>query len=248
MNEWLNSLAALEAMALCAQMRGAVGVTTATQISGGVAPVNLGCLSTNAPRSGNWYVEWATCEVINLAAPKTGHPRWQPTIITKRGDTPANPTSLGKVIKSHIADAKWQVLKGLTTSNGQVKIPCHHLTFRSLHPGVSIPANMGHGSSMSHLCDTTGCIRGGHLQLAQQHIENMERQRCHGVTLIAAADLIIHEIPCSHGTGGNTADQIATSCRKIRMVWLPDASVDALIDNYQHILQALSTTPQSSQL
>jgi Zinc-binding loop region of homing endonuclease len=248
MNEWLNSLAALEAMALCSQMRGVVGVTTAIQVSGGTVPTNLGCLSTNLPRTGNWYMEWATCEVINLRSPATGHPRWQPTIINKRGDTPANPTALGRVIKSHITDPKWQALKGLANSNGQVKIPCHHLAFKSSNAGVSIPANMGQGASMSHLCDTSGCIRSGHLQLAQQHVENLERQRCHGVTLIVGADMIVHEIPCGHCSGDNMTDRIATSCRKIRMVWLPDSSINALIDNYQRILEALSTTPTSSQL
>jgi hypothetical protein len=246
MNQWLNSLAALEAMALCSEMRAAVGFNPSVQVSGGASPVNLGCLSTNEPRSGNWYLEWAQCEIINLAAPSTGHPRWQPTIVRKVGGTPVNPTSLGRLIKAHLAPAKWDSLKSLASSNGQVKIPCHHLAFRSKNPGISIPANMGRGSSMSHLCDSSGCIRGEHLELTSHHVDNLERQRCHGVTLIVAVDLILHEIPCSHGRGNIPAEQIATSCRKLRMVWLPDASVNALIETYQQILEAIAT-PQSSQ-
>lgn len=245
MNLWLNTLAGLEAMALCSEMRAAVGYTSAINVSGGASPENLGCLQLNEPRSGNWYVEWAGCEIINLAAPETGHPRWQPSIV-RGGTTPSNPTSLGRLIKKHLAKNKWDALKALATSNGQVKFPCHHLAFRASNPGVGIPANMGSGASMSHLCDSRGCIRAEHLELTTQHVHNLERQRCHGVTLIVAADLIIHEVPCSHAKGLSSADKIETSCRKLRMVWLPDESVNALIDNYQHILATL-TTPQSSQ-
>lgn len=246
MNEWLNSIQYLEAMALNAEMRAAVGFTTNVQISGGSSPVNLSCLSLNEPRSGNWYMDWVQCEIINLAAPATGHPRWQPTIVRGTGATPTNPTSLGRLIKSHLSTQRWEALKSLATSNGQVKIPCHHLAFRVSEPRVSIPANMGHGSSMSHLCDQRGCIRGEHLQLTNHHVENLERQRCIGVTLIVALDMIIHEIPCSHGIGNNIADKVSTSCRKLRMVWLPIASIDALIESHRLILEALST-PQSSQ-
>lgn len=248
MNVWLNTLEPLEAMALNSEMRAVVGYTTNVQVSGGPSPVNLSCLSLNEPRSGNWYMNWAQCEIINLAAPATGHPRWQPTIVRgTTGDTPTNPTSLGRLIKSHLPIERWEVLKGLATSNGQVKIPCHHLAFRVSEPGVSIPANMGHGSSMSHLCDQRGCIRGEHLQLTNHHVENLERQRCTGVTLIVALDMIIHEIPCSHGRGDNISDKVSTSCRKLRMVWLPVASIDALIESYRLILEALST-PEPSQV
>lgn len=246
MNEWLNSLTGEEAFAVCSEMRNAVGYSAAIQISGGASPENLGCLASNSPRSGNWYTEWALCEIINLSAPGTSHPRWQPTIVNKVGGTPTSATSLGRLVKSHLVPARWDNLKGLTTSNGQVKIPSHHLAFRACYPGVSIPANMGHGASMSHLCDSPGCIRGGHLELTAHHVANLERQRCHGVTLIVAADLIVHEVPCTHARGGNPSELIATSCRKLRMVWLPDASVNALLETYQQILQAI-TTPQSSQ-
>jgi Zinc-binding loop region of homing endonuclease len=246
MNEWLNSLTAEEAWAVYSEMRTAVGHSTLVQISGGMSPENLCCLGANSPRTGNWYMEWVRCEIINLSVPGTGHPRWQPTIVNKVGGTPTNSTSLGRLIKSHLAKAKWDNLKGLSSSNGQVKFPSHHLAFRASYPGVSIPANMGHGASMSHLCDSPGCIRGEHLELTSHHVANLERQRCHGVTLIVAADLIVHEVPCTHGRGGNPSELIATSCRKLRMVWLPDASVNALIETYQQILQAIST-PHPSQ-
>ena len=40
----------LEAMALCGEMRAAVGYTTEVQISGGPSPENLSCLSLNEPK------------------------------------------------------------------------------------------------------------------------------------------------------------------------------------------------------
>jgi hypothetical protein len=246
MNQWLNSLTGDEAFAVYSEMREAVGYTAALQISGGMSPEGLHCLSANLPRSGNWYMEWVRCEIINLSAPGTSHPRWQPTIVNKVGGTPTRSTSLGRLLKGHLAQPKWTNLKGLTNSNGQVKFPSHHLAFRACYPGVSIPANMGHGASMSHLCDSPGCIRGEHLELTAHHVDNLDRQRCHGVTLIVAADMIIHEVPCAHGRGGSPSELIATSCRKLRMVWLPDVSVNALIETYQQILEAV-TTPHASQ-
>jgi hypothetical protein len=230
---------------VCTEMIRSTGVSRVNNILGGASPVNLGCLLLNEPRSGNWYVGWAQCEVINLST-SSGHPRWQPTILTKRGTTPSNPTSSGLALKRRLSDSRWKQLKLLANSNGQVKIPSHHLAFKSNNPDVALPHNLGRGSSVSHMCDRAGCIKSGHLELTEHHIDNLERQRCHGVTLVVAADMIIHEVPCSHARGNSPAGKIETSCRKIRMVWLPDQSVDALIENYQQILVALRT-PQSSQ-
>jgi len=249
LNEWLNALTRQEAESICSGMRAAVGFDELVQISGGPSPAGLSCLGSSAPRTGDWYVSWATCEIINLAMPGTGHPRWQPTIMKRGGGTPTNPTSLGSIIKRHLSSQRWEELKGLTNSNGQVKIPCHHLAFLASDAGeVGIPANVGHGASLSHLCDSRGCIRDGHMELALQHVDNLERQRCSGVTLIVAADLIIHEVPCAHGHGyGDLTLAIMRSCRKLRMVWLPDVSINALVANYHDIVDAL-TTPSPSQL
>lgn len=140
----------------------------------------------------------------------------------------------------------WRNLKSLAGPNGQVKIPCHHLAFVAGNAGVEIPNNMGAGASMSHLCDSRGCIRETHLELTLQHVDNLERQRCPGVILIVSLDLIIHELPCAHARGNSTEERIATSCRKLVMVWLPDASTSALVENYQQYNNALAT-PWSSQ-
>jgi hypothetical protein len=246
MNLWLNTLTRLEAMSLLDMMRSAVGTTDTVTITGGLGPLGLNCLGSNSPRTGSWYQEWACCEIISLALPGTGHPRWQPRVVAG-GATPANPTSLGRAIKSKLRAQTWDDLKNIANSNGQVKIPCHHLAFLAGNTGISIPANMGTGASMSHLCDSSGCIRESHLELTVQHVDNLERQRCHGVTLIASLDLIIHELPCSHGRGNSTEELIATSCRKLRMVWLPNASVSALIENYQQIYNALASSESSQQ-
>lgn len=251
---WLNYLTHTEARSLLEIMCTTVGTSATAQVSGGASPLGLNCLPANSPRTGDWYMEWASCEIIGLlvSGGATGHPRWQPRVVNKVGNTPANPTAVGRSIRSRLRDDAWEWLKTLASSNGQVKIPRHHLAFLAGDDGMGastgLPVDLGAGSSMSHLCDSVGCIRDSHLELTLQHVDNLERQRCTGVTLIASMDLIIHEVPCGHARGGTSEERIASSCRKLRMVWLPDASVAALLDNYQQIHAALSfSTPSSSQ-
>jgi hypothetical protein len=248
--DWLNSLTATEAAAVYSLMCRTAGLLDPVRQVEGAPPTNLNCLLANTPRSGNWYLRWVECEMIGLTLPPTGHPRWQPRVV-KDGVTPASATSVGRKVKRRVEESSWESLKSIARANnsgGQVKIPCHHLAFRAAWPDVSIPANMGRGASISHLCDTSGCVRGEHLELTVNHVDNLERQRCSGVTLIVAADLIVHELPCSHSRGNNPAELIATSCRKLRVIWLPDASVQGLLDTYRQILDTLlGLTPNPSQ-
>ncbi len=100
--------------------------------------------------------------------------------------------------------------------NGQVKIMLHHLVWLT-SGGVSLPANLGHGSSISHLCDNS-CVRIDHLELTTHHIDNLVRQRCTGVTLVVAKNFIVSAEPCAHARGGTFEEKVETSCRKVRVV------------------------------
>lgn len=143
---------------------------------------------------------------------------------------------------------------------GDFKKPCifkwagedslsHHLAFMSVHGGdVFLPDNLGMGSSISHLCDTAGCISVDHLEYVPAHVTNLNRQRCLGVTLIVSLDLIIHEVPCQHGVGDTVEARISSSCRKLRMVQLPPYSVTALFENHTQIAEAMQSSPLSSQV
>jgi len=254
MVNWLNSLTASEVTNLFHTMRNSVGTNEHIQILGGGEGFTteglraLDCLPTNVPRTGGWYADWACCDVINLSL-RGGHPRWQPRVLAG-GLTPANPTAVGRLIKDVLREQSWNELKLQASGSGQVKIPCHHLAFLAfVMGGVGIPDNMGAGASMSHLCDTVGCIRQDHLELTLQHMDNLERQRCRGVTLIVTLDLIIHEVPCDHGRGLSAPERIASSCRRVKIIWLPDASVRGLLTNHQEIAFAMaaSSSPPSSQ-
>jgi hypothetical protein len=241
---WLNGLSGGELNALVRLMCESVGFSHRSQISGGSID-NLAALPLNEPRSGNWYKEWVRCKVVNLSL-VGGHPRWQPTVI-RHGSTPASATAIGRQVKRALRTVHWTQLKLLASSNGQVKLPCHHLAYLASNPSVTIPGDMGSGSSMSHLCDTGGCIRGEHLELVTHHVENMNRQRCHGVTLIVALDLVLHEIPCSHAVGDTMAEKISSCCRKIRVIRIPDSSLDALLSTMQ-VIAACLNTPTASQV
>jgi hypothetical protein len=242
---WLNGLSGGELNALFRLMRESVGCSHRSQISGGSID-NLAALPANEPRSGNWYKAWVRCKIVNLT-PSGGHPRWQPTVI-RGGRTPTSTTAIGRQIKGALSRSRWARLKLLASSNGQVKFPCHHLAFLAKDPSKKIPDDMGSGSSMSHLCDSIGCIRGEHLELVTHHVENMDRQRCHGVTLIVALDLVLHEIPCSHAVGDTMDAKISSCCRKIRVIKIPDSSLDALLSAMQVLTAACLNTPTASQI
>jgi hypothetical protein len=244
---WLNTLSEAELrgvrdvfVSFVESDRG--GFRDAVNVTGGPLPVNLSCLAGNHPRDGNWYYQWATCRTYNYTG--QGYPRWQPTV-RKRGSilTPDRDGN-GRAMKGVMSKDRWDRLKHLANANGQVKIPVHHLMFRATHPDIAIPDNMGQGASMSHLCDRRECVRSEHLELTEHHVDNLERQRCTGVILIVAADVIVHEVPCPHSVGETNARRIDSSCRKIRMVCLPNDAIEHLVGTFQTIL-ALAALPFS---
>lgn len=247
---WLNSLNAEELREVLKVWRRWVdtergGLRYAVAISGGECPETLECLPGNRPRTGGWYLSWAKCTVAVYIGEQ--HPRWQPTIV--KAGTMETPLAEGcaRKLKGRIATHKWVHLKQIANSNGQVKIPLHHLVYRTHNTGVGLPANLGRGASISHLCDRVGCVRPEHLELTARHVANLDRQRCVGVTLIVGADIIVHEVPCPHGVGGTTEALIQSSCRKLRMIWLPNASIDHLFKVYLDMLNAVNLPLSQSQ-
>jgi hypothetical protein len=125
----------------------------------------------------------------------------------------------------------------------------HHVAYAA-HPAraeAPIPENAGAGGSISHNCDTQGCCKIQHLEATPKHQDNMDRQRCSGVTLITYKGVIVQEIPCAHGKttsllpGGLdldafTADDIAlhnrirTSCIGLRVIELDERCIAAVGD------------------
>ena len=255
MRKWLNRLSAQEAKALCKLMRMVMDASELQQISGGNPPGPLGCLPQNEPRTGEWYERWVTCYVVHSGSdPGTSHTRWAPkvvvpgTVLTPEAPKRTSSHWVARLMSQRLEPQKWLKLKQLSApSNGTVKIPCHHLAFRAYYPDIPLPTTLGSGSSISHLCDTPGCARGAHLELANQHRDNLARQRCTGVTLVAVGDMIVQEVPCSHGSGNTTAELIKTSCRKIKMVWLSDAAVNHMVSQFQQMLDGLAMPLELSQ-
>jgi len=98
LNSWLNSLTLAEAVSLSKIMRQAGRMDSKVQINGGMAPLGLNCLATNSPRTGEWYMEWARCEIIRLASLDASHPRWQPTVVSKVGATPVSTKAAGSPV------------------------------------------------------------------------------------------------------------------------------------------------------
>lgn len=242
---WLNTLGADDLVALFEVFGTNVGTEDRRQITGDGDPVGLAALHANGGRCGQWYMEWVKCEIANLSV-TGGHPRWQPRIrSSSTGLTPSSLLTVGRQMKASLSANAWATLKVMVPGD-QIKMQIHHLSFRRQHPHLQLPGNLGHGSSISHLCDQAGCVRGTHLELAAQHATNLVRQRCIGVTLIAGLDLIILELPCAHSVGNSALERINTSCRKIHMIRLPDDSIEALVLSYQELAEALASR-QSSQ-
>jgi hypothetical protein len=175
-------------------------------------------------------------------------------VINGYGQTPQSAAGAGIAIKSVLDDWQWESLKNIAldsprvTRGVQIKLPCHHLAYLACRRDGDpvIPSNVGSGASISHLCDQDGCIRGEHLEVTERHVDNLERQRCIGVTLIVYLDVIVHEIPCNHGRGENNVDKIASSCRKIRIIALPPAAINAVYRERQAQVDFMQDDPISS--
>jgi hypothetical protein len=121
--------------------------------------------------------------------------------------------------------------KSKRTANGQLKIGFKLLAYRIKYPMERIPINveLGAGSGVSHLCDITMCINPDHMDVLLTHQQNMDRQRCLGVTLVVYNDVIVAETPCIH-TRNN--DVKGTCCRRIHIVYINDWGAQVISKQY----------------
>ena len=214
--------------------------------STGIILENFECLPNLHPRDGPWWLSWGSCRVPDLDVSQ-GHARWQPRILS---NVSRDPTSLGLEIRSIVGEDHWADLCLLVPTSGQVKIPTTQLAFKA-GPGVrTLPDNLGNGSSLSHLCDRSGCVSCEHLTLELAHANNLRRQRCPGVTLVTTSladgfPTIVHESPCAHATGHSHLELLATSCRKIHIVMMARGAIEAINREIQ-VFAAAATAPWSS--
>jgi hypothetical protein len=87
--------------------------------------------------------------------------------------------------------------------------------------------------TVSHLCDTKGCIRKEHLAVESCSI-NLSRQGCQGVTLMLRSQgqltpkKILEVYPCYHGINRPDANgnYLTFSCRKIEVMIQDQASIE----------------------
>jgi hypothetical protein len=100
------------------------------------------------------------------------------------------------------------------------KLLAHHIAWRQQNFPAQLKQDVGRGSSVSHYCDIRGCVRRCHLEYADRHQSNMDRQRCTGVTLIVRNGQIVDEIKCVH----DTTNDFTRSCRKLRVLDRPSGS------------------------
>lgn len=227
--EWLNSLDDREAQQLYNIML-QTGHDTKNLLPATDRAFLKGVSSRVAPkRDGDWWIRFAEHRISRLKVgnnSKTGnkeHPRWQ-IDVTAQGDS-----SYASKIKLRIKDLSWKRLLDVARGAGsgrQVKLQCHHVAYNasSKRGSVPIPLDVGSGSSISHLCDTPGCIEIPHLEVSSEHGENLVRQRCNGVLLCLVGTVITQEEPCVHARGNSVQDRISTSCRGVRMLRLDDVT------------------------
>jgi hypothetical protein len=237
--QFLNALSDVEVDSLYDVMwQNLSGKSQVVQVTGctaeGLAQLRGNDLATFCP-AGPFWVDWARCDLVGLATTDGGHPRWQPRVKTAAsGLTPASLTSLGQQVKSVLTEAHWEQLK---QNGSQAKIQCHHLAVRCSTGHPLLPALLGAGSSVSHLCDQLGCARPEHLEISASHIDNLSRQRCRGVTLMVYDGVITYVIPCTHGSlsgsVGQLEEEIMGSCREVDVHVIPETAAQAIVARTQ---------------
>jgi len=245
--QWLNSLTQGEASDLFDVFTQTTGTVVAEPQMLGTLFSSTPCVASMGIKDGGFWLEWASCEVVNLSL-ASGHPRWQPRITSGySGNTPSSTTATGRLIKTALNPARWDALKTLVQPSGQAKVQIHHLALR--RQNIVLPANLGNGASVNHFCDRSGCCKEGHLSLTMAHVQNLNRQRCTGMTLLVAnilgGDLLILEQPCLHAVGVTVDERRATCCRKLHIVNLDPNGVQSILDAATTIVN-LFTPPSAT--
>lgn len=109
---------------------------------------------------------------------------------------------------------------------------------------MPLPLNLGSGSSVSHLCDQTGCVRKDHLEVAIVHQTNMNRQRCVGMTLVVIADFIVAEIACKHAAG-TYFEKLTTCCRKVQVLEVGLGDAAFVVESIMSVINASQNSSQA---
>jgi hypothetical protein len=110
----------------------------------------------------------------------------------------------------------------------QLKLWTHHVAY-SITANDALPTNLGHGSSIDHLCGGKACHNPQHLTLATAHKSNCNRIGCTGITLLVYHRRIVAEFPCIHSAQGTFNHQLSTSCIKCTVYQLNEENVRLLV-------------------
>jgi len=179
-------------------------------------------------RDGAWYLNIVTCKIWDTKQSGSDHPRWQVKMTGSGFDTRK------ARIKQVLSKSAWETL--LATFPVTFKPAVHHIAYNAdpRREAAPLPLNVGAGGSVSHPCDERGCI--AHLESTPVHGDNMDKQRCKGITLICFKGFIIQEVPCAHGecatplVGEELFEaKILASCRKVRLLELGGDAVNAVL-------------------
>lgn len=226
---WLNGLSKASAASLFAHIRTHGGLQ---EIYNNPVPSDLACY---APiDSGEWtgaqWSEHITCETLagGSGIDMSGYPRFQlkfgkrsPTGVVQ---TPVKTGSLGVRIRDLLSNQEWVALKSCADSTGgKFNMPVHHLAYtvrRFEEPTVGLPelpADLGAGMAVAHLCDRKTCCKVQHSYLLSQ-VLNMDMQRCLGVTLLVKDGVILQTQQCPHFKADASGQVLQPSCAKAQVV------------------------------
>lgn len=239
---WLNKLLPEEASAIESALLGTIKVRSEYLVSGSTVEVLRTLTNTvEQSRSGAWYAnEFARCTVPVTAAAAHGRYQIKINASSSASQMGVMTQALSRLDTERGSSllAEFRALPGDPDSeNAVVKITRHVLAYAAgrSEGDAEIPLNLGAGSSISHLCDTTGCIEKSHLRVELAHKDNLVRQRCRGVRLTVSTwnRRILQEEPCVHGNAKagdvpssskvmpealSLEDQLLLSCRKVQLV------------------------------
>lgn len=199
---------------------------------------------------GDEWRTWTACWRTKLKIPvnaktlKSEHPRWQPRLVPNNSSPGQDPNvgSVGWDIKRVLTPEKWHSLRVIANDNGQIKAQMHHLAVRASRGNPLIPLNAGTGGSVSHLCDSLGCVRPEHLEVSQMHVSNLARQRCCGVQILVYADVLLMATRCPHDdrqytqAQNNLPSSTSKSCRKLNVILLGDREAVQISSRFQSIV------------
>ena len=183
--------------------------------------------------SGAWWLELCTCENLYGAYVNgNGHPIWQFSYpYTAKAKSSAQADNVGLRVQKLLSEESFGTLEATGNTAGgskKFKLHCHHVSLNAdlaRRDTVPLPLDAGRGSSVDRQCDGRFCVKRWHVKVTPLHRDNLSRQRCPGVSLLAFWDEIIQEEPCDHGQGLTKRERLEDSCcRNIRLTVISEES------------------------